>query len=139
MQRLVHLAHVAGSQTRGHRLNTLALDRQHEALGVVFDGNNAIGMPGGLGQTVQIGLQTLRLAGEIRLVAAHRPQRTASQSPAPEQSKQTYLVYNTVVLGSSHSMRRRYASSVSCHRPARWDRQVPRVPLLDLDLPHRGG
>jgi len=80
MQRLVHLAHVAGSQTRGHRLDVLALDRQHEALGVVLDRDNAIGMPGGLSQTVQIDLQTRRLAVKIRLLAAHRLQRTAPWS-----------------------------------------------------------
>jgi hypothetical protein len=90
MQRLVHLAHVAGSQTRGHRLDALALDRQHEALGVVLDGDNAIGMPGGLGQTVQIGLQTLRLAeksGCWRLMALnvlpHGRQRQKIKTKVP--------------------------------------------------------
>ena len=51
MQRLVHLPHVPRSQARGHRLDALAFDRQHEALHVVLHGHNAISMPGGLGQT----------------------------------------------------------------------------------------
>ena len=61
MQRLVHLAHVAGGQTRRHRLDALALNRQHETLGVVFDRNHAISMSGSSRQTVQIDLKTFRL------------------------------------------------------------------------------
>ena len=87
MQGLVHLAHVAGSQPRRHRLDALALDRKHQALGVILDGNYSIRMSGYLGQTIQIGLQTLRLAREIRPVAAHRPQRTALLMPAPGKSR----------------------------------------------------
>jgi 2-polyprenyl-3-methyl-5-hydroxy-6-metoxy-1,4-benzoquinol methylase len=53
-------------------------------------------MPGGLGQTIQIGLQTRRLAEEIRLLAAHRLQRT--DPLATDKSRQKYPLYNTVVL-----------------------------------------
>src|ERR1019366_6230645 len=99
MQRLVHLAHLAGRQTRSHRLDALPLYRQQQAFRVVLDGNNAISVPGSPSQPLQIDLQAPRLAGEIRLAAVHRPQRTAPYSSAPGKSAQGTLVYNTVVLG----------------------------------------
>ena len=61
MQRLMHLTHIARSQTRSHRLNTLALQGQQKTLRVILYRNNAIGMPNGSGQTIQIALQALRL------------------------------------------------------------------------------
>jgi len=48
VQRLMHLAHVCRSQTRRHRLDALALDRQKKSLGVVLHGNDAIGVSGDL-------------------------------------------------------------------------------------------
>ena len=51
---------ITGRQPCCHRLHALALDRQHQALGVVLDGHNPIGMPDCLGQTIQIGLQPIR-------------------------------------------------------------------------------
>ena len=98
MQRLVHLAHVARSQTRGHGLDALALQGQQKTLRVVLQGNNAIGMPDGSGQTIQIALQALRLTRKIRLATLHRPQRTALPSPPPGKSKLRYSLYNTVVV-----------------------------------------
>ena len=86
MQRLMHLAYVAGSQTCRHRLDALALDRQHESLGVVLHGDHAISMPGSLCKTIQIGLQAFRLTGEIRLAKAHLHQRTDPTISAPGQS-----------------------------------------------------
>ena len=71
MQRLMHLAHVARSKTCGHRLNALALDRQHESLRIVLDRNHAISMSGDFCQSVQIGLETLPLTREIQLARAH--------------------------------------------------------------------
>jgi hypothetical protein len=70
MQRLVHLECVAGGKTRRHRLYALALDRQHWTFRVVLDGNDTIGMPGYLRQTVQIGLQAPGWGREIRLATA---------------------------------------------------------------------
>jgi hypothetical protein len=87
MQRLVHLAYVAWSQARSHRLDALALDRQQEPLGVVLDGTYPIGMSGYLGQTVKIGLQTIMLAREIQAAITHRPQGNQSPLPAPGNSK----------------------------------------------------
>src|SRR6478735_7141852 len=113
MQRLMHLAYVAGSQPRCHRLHTLALDRKHQALGVVFDGNYSIRMSGFPGQTIQIGLQTLRLAREIRPVAAHRSQRRALLMPAPEKSRQRYAFYNRVVLDSQLRLCRQNSLTMS--------------------------
>ncbi len=92
--RLVHLTHVARSQTCCHRLDALALNRQHQALGVVRDGNHTISMPGSLGQTIQIGLQTFPLTGEIRNLAAHCLQPTAQQSQVPVQPKHRNLLCN---------------------------------------------
>ena len=56
MQRLVHLAHGAERQTRGHRLDALVLDWQNEVFGEALGGDDAICMPGVLDQAVQIGL-----------------------------------------------------------------------------------
>lgn len=82
MQRLVHPALDSGGPTRGYRLEALALDGQHQVLGVVFDGNHAIRMPGGLFQTIQIGLQSFCLAresGNWRLFALEVPPNGRSQ------------------------------------------------------------
>ena len=71
MQRLMHLAYVARSQTCRHRLHALALDRQHESLRIVLDRNHAISMSGGFCQTIKIDLQTFPLTREIQLARAH--------------------------------------------------------------------
>jgi hypothetical protein len=44
VQRLMHLPHLGRRQTRRHRLDTLALDWQKKALGVVLHGDDAIGV-----------------------------------------------------------------------------------------------
>ena len=67
----MHLAHVAGSQTRGHRFDALALNRQHKCLGVVLHRDPTVGMSCGLSEAIQISLEPTRLTGEFLLAKAH--------------------------------------------------------------------
>ncbi len=59
MQRLMHLANVTGRKTRGHGLNTLALQGQQQPLRVVFHRDNAIGVSAAARQLLQIIFKTL--------------------------------------------------------------------------------
>src|ERR1039457_475418 len=98
MQRLVHLAHVAGSQTRSHRLDALPLYRQQQAFRVVLDGNNAISVPGSPSQPLQIDLQAPRLAGENPVGGCSSPSTYCPVFISARKISTRYLVYNTVVI-----------------------------------------
>ena len=67
----MHLAYVARSKTRRHRLHALALNRKHEAFGVVLDGNHPIRMSGNFCQAIQINLEARPLTRKILLAKAH--------------------------------------------------------------------
>lgn len=71
VQRLMHLAHVCRSQTRRHRLDALARNRQHQSLGVVLHRNHTISMPGSFCQGIQIHIKALSLTRQILLAKAH--------------------------------------------------------------------
>src|SRR6266511_4422882 len=101
MERLMHLPHVARSQTRRHRLDALALNGKKKALGVVLHGNDTIGMSGDLRQPAQVRGQTLRLACGPLPASSHRAQVTASRSRVLSKSQRRNHTYNTVVLRES--------------------------------------
>jgi len=93
MQRLVHLAHVAGGQTRCHRLHALALDRQQEAFGVVLNRDHAIGMPCGFCQAIQIDLEAFPLSREIQSAKAHSINVIPNNLPSQKnQTKGTHFI-----------------------------------------------
>jgi|ERR1700677_2502326 hypothetical protein len=82
----------------GSRLDVLAFNRQGEGFGVVLDGNSTILMPDGLRQTVEIGLQALRLAREIQMIAT-LPITDYLAPTNAKHIKKTKSLYNTVILG----------------------------------------
>ncbi len=54
MQRLVHPANMVRSQARGHRLDTLALTGQQQAVAVQLQWGNSVGVPCGLRQALEV-------------------------------------------------------------------------------------
>src|ERR1035437_7181622 len=71
MQRLMHLAYVARSQTCRHRLDALSVDRQAESFWVGFPWGTADSMPGIFFKAIKISLKAFRLAGKLQLAKAH--------------------------------------------------------------------
>jgi hypothetical protein len=75
VQRLMGLAHVIGAQPGRHRFDTLALPWQQQARAIRLQGNDAIQVPRGLRQAIEISREAFVL-GAWRRMGAHELQPT---------------------------------------------------------------
>src|SRR5215471_10499914 len=100
VERLMGLAHVLRTEAGGHRLDTLPFPWQQQSRAIRLQGNDAIQVPRGLRQAIEISREAFLLGAWRNRVGAHKVQRNtikvrAASDLPQEDDFRTFLLTGT--------------------------------------------